>query len=373
MPLLSRKRVLAQKPPKNQGVSTVLKPTAVQKSDERQPTGFLGLPAEIRNSVYEYVFEDMVAPPNHPFGVLPSNRRCRMYLDLLRTNHQINSEAKSIFLHDYAARLTFYYANAVELVMDMDKMRTTNGHLFPHKVLGKARFLIAQHRTLPCGSRTDHTRGLREHTERLISTQPGFNSLWFNMPGYFSLGYGVKLSNGPRGSEFLRSAGKHDQCEMSDGCPTYAQLMWPVFNNGCQVTSYQWETSSPSLEAGPQLSCVVLEGSLGYVNILRHNRKTGAEALAHATSQTPSPETCVACKHLEDVPRVLKHWSGGEESDAEAVDPELDGRHSDHDSDGNDSASDESDSEDSESGLGRSEHVEDSDSDADNWRNEDDY
>ncbi|KAK3637867.1 hypothetical protein LTR56_013470 [Elasticomyces elasticus] len=361
MPLVSRKRVLVQKPPKDQSVSTLLKPTTVQTGDERQPTGFLGLPAEIRNSVYEYVFEDMVAPPDHPFGVLPSNKRCRMYLDLLRTNHQINAEAKSLFLHDYAARLTFYYTNAVELVMDMDKLRSANGHLFPHKVLGKARFVIAQHRTPPGGSRTDHTRGLREHTERLISCQPGFNSLWFNMPGFFGLGRnGVTLPHGPRGFEFLRSAGKHDRCEKSDECPTYAQLRWPVFNNGCQVTSYRCETSSPSLEAGPKLSCVVLEGSLGYVNILRHNRKTGAEALAHATNQTSSPETCVACKHLEAAPEVLNHWSSDEDSDAEAIDQELDGGHSDHDSHGSDSVSDRSDSEDFGSGLVGFEDVEES-------------
>ncbi|KAK3637995.1 hypothetical protein LTR56_013395 [Elasticomyces elasticus] len=369
MPLASRKRVLAQRSPKDLVDSAVLQRMKVQKSDERQPTGFLGLPAEIRNSVYEYVFEDMVAPPDHPFGVLPSNKRCRMYMDLLRTNHQISSEAKSLFLHDYAARLTFYYANAVELVMDMDKMRSTNGHLFPHKVLRKALFVIAQHRTLPGGSRIDHTRGLREHTERLISCQPGFNSLWFNMPGFFGLGGdGVELSHGPRGSEFQRSAVKHDQCEKSDGCPTYAQLRWPMFNNGCQVMLYRWETSNPSLEAGPKVSCVVLEGCLGYVNISRYNRKTGAEALAHATSQTPSPETCVACKHLVAVPEVLDHWSSDEDSDEE-----LDGRHSDHDSDGNDSSSDRSDSEGLESGLIGFEDVEDSDSDADDWRNENDY
>ncbi|KAK5716843.1 hypothetical protein LTR17_016294 [Elasticomyces elasticus] len=367
MPLVSRKHVLAQKYPKDQGVSTVLKPTTVQKGDERQPTGFLGLPAEIRNSVYEYVFEDMVAPPDHPFGVLPSNKRCRMYLDLLRTNRQVNAEAKSLFLHDYAARLTFYYTNAVELVMDMDKMRSANGHLFPHKVLGKARFVIAQHRTPPGGSRTDHTRGLREHTERLISCQPGFNSLWFNIPGFFGLGRnGVTLPHGPRGFEFLGSAGKHDRCEMSDASPTHAQLRWPVFNSGCQVTSYRCE----SLEAGPKLSCVVLEGSLGYVNILRHNRKTGAEALAHATNQTPSPETCVACKHLEAAPEVLEHWSSSEDSDANQ---EPDDRHSSLDSDGSDSVSDHSDREDLESGLVGFEDVEDSDSDAVNWRNEDDY
>ncbi|KAK4957359.1 hypothetical protein LTR10_005321 [Elasticomyces elasticus] len=360
MPLVSRTRVLAQRSPKDLVDSAVLQRMKVQKSDERQPRGFLGLPAEIRNSVYEYVFEDMVAPPEHLFGVLPSNKRCRMYLDLLRTSRRVNAEAKSLFLHDYAARLTFYYTNAVELVMDIDKMRSTNGHLFPHKVLGKVRFVIAQHRTPPGGSHNDHTHGLREHTERLISCQPGFNSLWFNMPGFFGLGgNGVELRHGPRGSGFQHSAGKHDR--------------WPVFSNGCQVTLYRWETSSRDPEAGPKVSCVVLEGCLGYVNILRHNRQTGAEALAHATSQTPSPETCVACKHLVAAPQVLEHWSSSEESDAEANDPELDGRASNHDSDGSGSVSDRSDSEDLESGLGRSEDVEGSDSDADNRRNEDDY
>ncbi|KAK5713699.1 hypothetical protein LTR17_017542 [Elasticomyces elasticus] len=364
MPLVSRKRVLAQKPPRDQGISTVLKSTTVQKGDKRQPTGFLGLPAEIRNSVYEYVFEDMVAPPDRPFGVLPSNKRCRIYLDFLRTNHQISSEAKSLFLHDYAARLTLYYANAVELVMDMDKMRSTNGHLFPHKVLGKARFVIAQHRTPLGGSRTDHTRGLREHTERLISSQPGFNSLWLNMPGFFGLGDGVKLSYGPRGSEFLRSAGKHDQCEMSDGCPTYAQLRWPVCKNGCQVTLYRWETSDPSPEAGPKVSCVVLEGCLGYVNISR----------CGGTGACNEPDTKSRDLRRLQIPCCRSpSWSSSEESDAEANDPELDGRVSDHDSDGSGSVSDRSDSEDFESGLGRSEDVEDSDGDADNWRNEDDY
>ncbi|KAK3637113.1 hypothetical protein LTR56_013845 [Elasticomyces elasticus] len=85
-------------------------------SDVSTTTNIFDLPGELRNVVYGYALDDLVATPRHPYDELPWNLRFEDYISLLQTSKQVKEKVESLFLHDYLDRITFYFTNPVELV-----------------------------------------------------------------------------------------------------------------------------------------------------------------------------------------------------------------------------------------------------------------
>lgn len=78
---------------------------------------FLKLPLELREMVYETLFDEILLPPEdlHPTDPVPTFGRLTGYLSVVLTNRQLCAEAKAVFDRKYAKSMTFYFDNIPEL------------------------------------------------------------------------------------------------------------------------------------------------------------------------------------------------------------------------------------------------------------------
>ncbi|KAK4889395.1 hypothetical protein LTR27_011841 [Elasticomyces elasticus] len=276
-------------------------------SKGRQPTDLLGLPAELRLSIFEFLFEDMVASPKHVWAELPNDMefwrskftKYKHYISLLQTSQQIYREARSLFLSTYASRLTIYFSNAVELVEFVDHDYNPD-----HTVLGNAQFLLYTHRN---PHKEADMQPIVEAAEYLWKQQPGYNRDWEWLAGY----YGEKIDMSIRGEwdyetdGFELLAGGHDYCSSSKECAPYRVLKWPIFGNGCHLVGYQCKRSDlPSSVRMPgndkELHCVVFQGRFRNLRLGQFHRADRAEDLAHARSVKCAQVFCNLCNRRFD-------------------------------------------------------------------------
>ena len=132
-------------------------------SSEKHRTTFFDLPPELRNHVYEFYFNDLLASPKHLFDELPLNTRFDQYVDLLRTSRQVHQEAESLFLSDYAHRIVFYFINATELVASAKYIKRNRAPSY--RVPQGARFFLRQSGDI---DEYNHERYLKDATEALF-------------------------------------------------------------------------------------------------------------------------------------------------------------------------------------------------------------
>ncbi|KAK5722579.1 hypothetical protein LTR15_005810 [Elasticomyces elasticus] len=244
----------------------------------RRPTGLFGLPVEIPLSIFEFLFEDMVAPPKHIWEELPNDMEFwpskfttyERYIGILQTSQQIYKGARSILLSTYASRLIFYFSNAVELVEFVDHVYDPD-----HAVMGNAQFLLYTHRN---PYETADMQPVVEAAEYLWKQQPGFNSDW---------------------------AGGHDYCSNTKGCAPYRVLKWPIFGNDCRLVGYQCKKNDlPSSVRKPghdkELHCVVFQGRFCDLRLGEFHRPDRAEDLAHARSVKCAQVNCNLCNKRFD-------------------------------------------------------------------------
>ena len=184
----------------------------------------LGLPGEVRNQIYSVVFKSLSEPPHHPWE---DWRTWKSYVHLLLTCRQVHGEAESLFQKE-VSQVTLHFDN----VPDLFDFATQEAKRLPH--LACARFSIRA--TLQRSDKRPSPITL--DIETLIRSQPGLDRLQCLV---LYLAEPVRdcyehLHKPKCGSE------NHSTCKAMAECVEYKKLDWPSFNNGCQVTSYEWST-----------------------------------------------------------------------------------------------------------------------------------
>ncbi|KAK5681212.1 hypothetical protein LTS10_006974 [Elasticomyces elasticus] len=225
-------------------------------SDVSNTTNIFDLPGELRNVVYGYALDDLVATPRHPYDKLPWNSRFEDYISLLQTSKQVKEEVESLFLHGYLDRVTFYFTNAVELV---EFARDLTCNRWP---LDGARFYLFQDIVV---NKYSHEYELKQITETLWKQQPGYDTAWNYPPGEYLYELDdISGRNGqwkPEEHGFQYLPGSHDACDTPSSCKLYKVLNWPTLTNGCKLAAYWWRAKPAWLEPPREFGGISFEGA----------------------------------------------------------------------------------------------------------------
>ncbi|KAK5694170.1 hypothetical protein LTR97_009791 [Elasticomyces elasticus] len=288
----SQKRGRAGETDKNENIakhfSKRVKAINSASSDVGTPKSIFDLPGELRNVVYGYVLDDLVAAPRHPYDKLPENWRFEDYIALLQTSRQVRNEVESLFLHGYLDRVTFYFTTSVELVgFAKDLMSTKNR--WP---LDNARFYLFQ--TIDVDE-DNHEWELQYTTARLWKQQPGYKKWGNRVEGQYLFQGGKTpwkaLEWIPEEHGFQHTDGSHHECSTSSYCKPFTVLKWPTLKNGCELAAYRWRAipcypaPDNKAEAEGELSGMSFEGRLAYLDYERFDMDLGIARLRHTRGE----------------------------------------------------------------------------------------
>ncbi|KAK5741647.1 hypothetical protein LTR17_003853 [Elasticomyces elasticus] len=217
-------------PPKRPKTQRV-QPKPDHEKQESSTLTIFDLPAELRNAIYECFFDDLVAKPKAPFGQLPDNARFEQYTNLVRTSRQIRKEVRSLFMQDYADKVTYYFTNGLDLVNFVSKTRN-----FERSILRNASFLLCQYHDVDMDIYDDDVKTC---TESLIEIQPGFQALWNVLP--VETFYLPKMSKALLEGDHAKANGfeystDNTNCAGLGRCTPERSLEWPTLAGGCQLT-----------------------------------------------------------------------------------------------------------------------------------------
>jgi hypothetical protein len=67
---------------------------------------------ELKSLIYQEIFEDIIAPPLHPWDDLPKPKD---YLSLLLANREISTEASDVFRKLYTQKLVLYFDDILDI------------------------------------------------------------------------------------------------------------------------------------------------------------------------------------------------------------------------------------------------------------------
>ncbi|KAK5735101.1 hypothetical protein LTR17_008437 [Elasticomyces elasticus] len=210
-----------------------VRPRPNHEEQKSKTLSIFDLPAELRNAIYECFFDDLVATPKAPFAQLPDNARFGQYTNLVRTSRQIHKEARSLFMQDYADKVTYYFTTGLDLVNFVSRTRN-----FEHGILRNASFLLCQYHDVDMDTYDDDVKTC---TESLIRIQPGFQALWNVLP--VSTFYLSKMSKTLLEGDHAKANGfehstDNTHCAGSGRCNPERSLEWPTLAGGCQLTYY---------------------------------------------------------------------------------------------------------------------------------------
>ena len=173
-------------------------------------TGILSLPGELRNLIYNLIFESLSRPPHHPWDKW---RTCHTYLALFLTCRQINAEAASLLWKSYAHCIRLHFDSVQELFgFAQDKITR-----YPR--LQNARFSLSALKGDPTA----------KHVRRLVAAQPGFNSMSPIVPSY--------AGHYPTPGYWEAN---HFKCSKMSECIQYSRSEPQISEDGCRFTSYVW-------------------------------------------------------------------------------------------------------------------------------------
>ncbi|KAK3640383.1 hypothetical protein LTR22_017040 [Elasticomyces elasticus] len=227
---IDRPHSITSCPPKRPKTQLV-RPRPNPEEQKSKTLTIFDLPAELRNSIYECFFDDLVATPKAPFAQLPDNARFGQYTNLERTTRQIHKEVRSLFMHDYADKVTYYFTNGLDLVNFVSKTRN-----FEHSILRNASFLLCQYHDVDMDIYDDDVKTC---TESLLEIQPGFQALW-NVLAVETF-YLPKMSKALLEGDHAKANGfeystDNTNCAGLGRCSPERCLEWPTLAGGCQLT-----------------------------------------------------------------------------------------------------------------------------------------
>ncbi|KAK5682715.1 hypothetical protein LTS10_005845 [Elasticomyces elasticus] len=280
--------------PPNRLKTQRVQPGLNHEKQKSKTLSIFDLPAELRNAIYECFFDDLVATPKVPFAQLPGNARFGQYTSLLRTNRQMCKEARSLFMQDYADKVTYYFTTGLDLVNFVSKTQN-----FEHGILRNASFLLCQQNDI---NRETYDFIVENSTESSIRIQPGFTMLWnalpvetFDLPKMTLLQGGHTTANG-----FVYST-DHTSCADSGRNTPERSLELPTLAAGCRLMYHSWYAvpKHPSTYQvrgqSAELSCVTLKGRLARLSIKKFELDEANQAAAHAAGETCDVEPCHEC------------------------------------------------------------------------------
>lgn len=212
---------------------------------------FIDLPGELRNNIYNEIlssiFSQSASPPWQTF------QTPQLYLSLLRTNKQINTEVKSLFDQCYTTGITLYCDNLAQLIHYHDH---NQGELF----FKDANFIIRD----ICLSNT--SPGNDHWMPQLLKCQPGFALWWLERTKLYRAQPLYRRMFEERG--FVHSEVQDDSGRLKDVVTLgYDKLAYPVLKNGCRITSFSWRAQAYWGEWF-EYGSMVLEGKLGDVSFV---------------------------------------------------------------------------------------------------------
>lgn len=253
------------------------------RSHRKPKKRFFDLPAELRNHVYEDVFEELVSPPKHPWDPRPLHSRFAQYVSLLSASHQVRAEAGPLFVGDYGHRIVFYFDNTTELLVFRERWKPD------HPVIGNARFSL---HTECDYDQEYHIWPFRQWMEAPWRQQPGYDRAWDLRLGLYSIE--SRACNNywkPEKHGFQRALGNHSQCSGTQDCKMFEVLKWPTFKNDCQLTTYQYEdirrraTPKKLVGRSEQMKVLVFEGMIADLEVKYCEREAADSTWLHTRGE----------------------------------------------------------------------------------------
>ena len=143
---------------------------------EKTKAGLLGLPQELRDHIYSFLFLEATATTEHPFHTCrpTGRRRFHSYFATCLVNKTLYQDVKPYFTKHIAPHVTFSFTS-------VHKLRHFVQLYAFHPVLRTSNFRIQ------CSHRDfyPYTVKDREEVEALIRIQPGFTWFMDEVPGFY--------------------------------------------------------------------------------------------------------------------------------------------------------------------------------------------
>lgn len=241
----------------------------------RAEATLLGLPLELREEIYRFVYGSLPDPPVHPYDDFPPNYGFEQSLALPLLNRQTRLEVQTLLNREYHP-LTFYFDDVPTLYDWREELMRQRCH--------KDALFLLRSRT---DARSRHPRGnmVKADIEEVIEDQPGFEDIWSGSFGYYSWEQqelDLYMANKHSRIEAPKQ-GEHKYCRAEGrDCIPYLEAAYPALHKSLRLKGFAWEHDDLHEELGHQdyAGGLILEGKLCDLKLDGYNIHRGRFRLA---------------------------------------------------------------------------------------------
>ncbi|KAF7190412.1 hypothetical protein HII31_08126 [Pseudocercospora fuligena] len=280
----------------------------------RTEATFLGLPLELREEIYRFVYGNLPGPPFHPYDDFPPNFDFEQSLALPLLNRQTRLEVQALLSREYPP-ITLYFD-------DVPTLYDWREELIRQRCHKDARFLLRS-RT---DARSHHPRGnmVKADIEEVIEDQPGFEDVWSGSFGYYSWEQQeLDLYMANKHSRIgAPKQGEHRHCRAKkQDCIPYLEARYPSLSNSLRLKGFAWQHAEIHEELGHQdyAGGLILEGKLCDLKLDGYNIHRGRFRLAAHLGEVEWD----AESESDDSEESSEHATDEEDSEQDSMDAEA--------------------------------------------------